>query len=178
MPLSGTKYSELKLKSLISGHDNLASEFKYPKHGLLNLSKILTAKEIKNLNSKDSTGNLTLHVLKDGYMTGLTVGNLGKFMLFVRKYYPTGHQESVKLPIFNHKEEPGTFSKGGNSGSFVVDARGRFVGLLTGGSNKGMDGSDIAYATPFKWVWELVCKEFPGAILDFDDLAAFFADKD
>lgn len=172
---SGTKYSESKLKSLIYGRDDVPSEFKYPEHGLLHLRQILTTEEVKNPNSKDSTGDPTRRVLKDGYMTGLTVGCIGKFMSFVRKYFLGVTHESIELPIFNHEEEPGTFSKGGDSGSAIVDISGRFVGLVTGGSNKGTNGSDITYATPFEWVWEFVCKEFPGAVLYFDDLPAFFA---
>ncbi|KAI0088707.1 hypothetical protein BDY19DRAFT_994071 [Irpex rosettiformis] len=85
----------------------------------------------------------------------------------------TGNQDSLELPIFNHEEEPGTFSKGGDSGSLIVDILGGFVALLTGGTNKGTDGSYITYSTPFKWVWELVCAEFPGVVLCFDDLEAF-----
>lgn len=76
------------------------------------------------------------------------------------------------MPILSHEKESGTFSKGGDSGSFIVSARGECVALLTGGTNNGTDGSDITFATPFEWVWELVLKEFPGANLSFDDLEA------
>ena len=58
----------------------------------------------------------------------------------------------------------------------IVSALGEFVALLTGGTNKGTDGSDVTFATLFEWVWELVKDEFPGANLYFDDLEAFFAD--
>jgi len=174
----GTKYTESKLKSLIYGRGDVPSEFKFPSHGLLHLRRILTADEVKFPNSKDTQGDPIRRVLKDGYMTGLTVGGLGRFMSFVRKYFTTGRHESIELPIFNHEDEPGTFSKGGDSGSLIVDVRGRFVALLTGGTNKGTDGSDITYSTPFEWVWELVCKEFPGANLYFEDLVAFFAKDD
>ena len=171
--LSGTKYTKSKLLSLIYGRDNIPSEFKFPDDGLMHLGRILTADEVKHPNTKDTQGDPIRRVLKDGYMTGLTVGGLGKFMSFVRKYFPTGLQESVELPIFNHEDEPDTFSKGGDSGSLIVDIRGRFVALLTGGSNKDTDGSDITYATLFEWIWELVCKEFPGADLYFEDLVTF-----
>jgi len=137
---------------------------------------MLSVDQVKAPNSKDSTGEPIRRVLKDGYTTGLTVGGLGKFMSFVRMYFPTGHQESVELPVFNHEAEPDTFSKGGDSGSLIVDVRGKLVSLLTGGSNKGTDGSDLTYSTLFVYVWELVRKEFPGANLYFDDHAAFFVD--
>lgn len=85
---------------------------------------------------------------------------------------PTGFLESVELPVFNHEAEAGTCCNGGDPGSLVDDIYGRLVLLLHGGT----DGSDITYSTPFAYVWELVCEEFPGANLYFDDLAAFFAD--
>lgn len=156
----------------------MPSEFKYHEHGLLPLRNILTAKEVMNPNNKDSTGNPTRRVLKVGYMTGLTVGGLGKFKSFVRKYFPTGNQDSVELPIFNHTGNSGSFSKGGDSGSLVIDIHGRPVALLTGESNTGTDGSDITYATPFEWIWQLVCREFPGAVLYFDSLETFCANND
>ena len=97
-------------------------------------------------------------------------------MSFVRKYFPTGNVESLEVPILSHEHDPGTFSKGGDSGSLVVSARGEFVALLTGGTSKGTDGSDITFATPFEWVWDLVKEEFPGASLYFDNLEEFLAD--
>ncbi|KAH7881699.1 hypothetical protein F5I97DRAFT_1291768 [Phlebopus sp. FC_14] len=173
----GTKYTSSKLNSLIYGRTDVPSEFKYPEHGLLNLRSILTADQVKNPNSKDTHGDCARRVFKRGYKTDLTLGTLvGKFMSYARKYFPTGDQESLELPILNHEEEPGTFSRGGDSGSLIVTIIGQFVALLTGRSNKGTDGSDITYATLFEWIWELVCQEFPGANLYFEDLEAFFAD--
>ena len=96
-------------------------------------------------------------------------------MSFVRKSFPTGNLESIELPIIPHENETGTFSKGGDSGSTIVSPLGEFVSLLTGGTNKGTDGSDITYSTMFEWVWELVLAEFPGANLYWDDIPAFLA---
>ncbi|KAB5589638.1 hypothetical protein CTheo_6911 [Ceratobasidium theobromae] len=170
----GPKHDKSKILSLIYGPDDVPSEFKFPPHGRLKLRDMLTADQVKAPNSKDLSGDPVRRVMKYGFTTEFTIGSLGKFMSFVRKYFPTGHQESIELPIFNHESEPGTFSKGGDSGSLIVDIMGRFVSLLTGGSNTGTDGSDITYSTLFKYVWELVCVEFPGADLYFDDLSAVF----
>ena len=114
MSLSGTKYTKLKLLSLSFGRNNVPSEFKFPDHGLLHLRDILTTDEVQHPNSKDTQGNPICRVLKNGYMTGLTVGGLGKFMSFIQKYFPTGHQESIELPIFNHEDELGTFARRGD----------------------------------------------------------------
>ena len=160
--------------SLIYGRNDAPSEFKYPSDGRLKLRGMLTVDQVKAPNSKDLAGDPVRRVLKDGLTTGFTIGGLGKFMSFVRKYFPTGHQESIELPVFNHESESGTFSKGGDSGSLIVDILGRLVSLLTGGSNKGTDGSDITYSTLFVHVWDLVRIKFPTANLYFDGLEASF----
>jgi len=157
---------------------DVPSEFKYPVHGLLPLSGMLTADEINNPNSLNLQGDRIRRVIKRGFATNTTVGTLSKYMSFVRKYFPTGNIESLELPILSHEDETGPFSKEGDSGSLIVSARGEFVGLLTGGSgsNEGADESDVTFVTLFEWIWKLVLDEFPGANLHFEDLEAFFAD--
>ncbi len=156
---------------------DVPSEFKYPDNGLLILNGILTADEVNNPNSLSLTGERVRHFIKRGSATNTTVGTLTRFMSFVRKYFDTDKpMDSLELPIFSHEHDSGTFSKGGDSGSAIVSASGEFVGLLTGGTNKGSDGSDITFATLFEWIWNLVQDEFPGANLYFDDLQAFFTD--
>jgi hypothetical protein len=70
----------------------------------------------------------------------------------------------------NNSSRP--FSRGGDSGSLIVDALGRLVALLTGGT----DSFDITYATLLEWLWGLIKDEFPSADLYFDDLEAFLSD--
>ena len=154
---------------MLNERNDLPSTFTYPDNGLLTLHNILTTEQIINPDTKI----LNRRALKRGFATNTTVGTISRFMSFVRKYYPTGTLESIELPVLPHEKEPGTFSKGGDSGSIIVSPKGEFISLLTGGSNGGTDGTDITYSTPFEWVWELVCKEFPGADLYWD--AAFLA---
>ncbi|KAG5640354.1 hypothetical protein DXG03_009093 [Asterophora parasitica] len=104
--------------------------------------------------------------------TKTTIGILACFWSYVHKYFITGNLESLELPIFSHKNESGTF-KGGDSGSLIISPLGQFVGLLTS-TNKGMHGSNITFATLFKWVWELACNEFLSVSLHFEDLQVFF----
>jgi hypothetical protein len=96
-------------------------------------------------------------------------------MSFICKYSATDNVESLEVPIYSHKHDSGTFSKEGDSGSLIVSARGEFVALLTGGTNKGTDGSDITFATLFEWVWCLVKDKF-GANLYFNNLEEFLDD--
>ena len=157
-------------------HTNVPSEFKYPDDGLLPLRGMLAADQVNNSNRLNLQGDRICRVIKRGLTTKTTVGTMTRFMSYVRKYFPTGDVESLEVPILSHEHDTGPFSKVGDSGSLIVSALGQFVALLTSGTNKATDGSDITFATLFEWVWELVKDEFPGANLYFDDLEALFAD--
>jgi len=165
--------SESKLKSLMYECDDLSSDFNYPDNGLLALRGMLTTNQINNPTNLNLQGDRVRRVLKRGFTTNTTVGTLTKFMSFVRQYFQTGNRDSLEVAILSHEQDLGTFSKGGDSGSIIVSTTGEFLALLTGGTNKGTDSSDITYATLFEWVWDLVEAEFPGANLYFDNLKEF-----
>jgi hypothetical protein len=156
---------------------NTPPEFDYPDNGLLHLSGILTTDQIINPDPSSLEGDPIRRVLKHGFATNITVGTLTRYMSFVRKYFINGHLESLEVPILSHEyKEYGTFSKRGDSGSLIVTRYGQFAALLTSGTNMGTGDSDITYATPFEWVWDLIKEEFPGADLCFDDVQEFLAD--
>ncbi|KAI0085547.1 hypothetical protein BDY19DRAFT_996676 [Irpex rosettiformis] len=171
----GPELSETTLKELMYERIDVPSEFKYPKDGLFELGGMITADDIENPNSLDGRGDRTRRVLKRGWKTNTTVGNLPRFMSFVRKYYISGTLESLELAILPHESQIGPFSRGGDSGAVIVSATGEYVGVLTGGTNKGTDGTDITYATPFIYIWALILAKFPGANLYFEDIEAFLA---
>ena len=139
--------SESKLKSLTYERDDVPSDFKYPDDGLLALKGVLTAEQVNNPTNLNLQGNCIRRVLKRGFTTNTTVGTLTRFMSFVRRYFPSGNQESLEVAILSHEQELGSFSKGGDSGSLVVSTMGEFIALLTGGAYSGTDSSDITYAT-------------------------------
>ncbi|KAJ3714729.1 hypothetical protein C8R42DRAFT_682127 [Lentinula raphanica] len=172
----GPEMSESKLKSLIYERVDVPSDFKYPDNGLLVLQGMLTANQVNNPTTRNLEGNHLRRVLKRGFTTNTTVGTLTQFKSFVRQYFPMGNKESLEVAILSHERDSGTFSKGGDSGSLIVSTLGEFLALLTGGTNKGTDGSDITYATLFEWVWDLVKAEFPGASLYFGNIDEFLAD--
>ncbi|KAJ3753137.1 hypothetical protein EV360DRAFT_88066 [Lentinula raphanica] len=172
----GPEMSESKLKSLIYERVDVPSDFKYPDNGLLVLQGMLTANQVNNPTNRNLEGNHLRRVLKRGFTTNTTVGTLTKFKSVVRQYFPMGNKESLEVAILSHERDSGTFSKGGDSGSLIVSTLGEFLALLTGGTNKGTDGSDITYATLFEWVWDLVKAEFPGASLYFGNIDEFLAD--
>ena len=154
---------------------DVPSEFKYPKDLLLTLGGMLTTDQVNNPSTLNLQGNPIRRVLKRGFTTHTTVGTLTRFMAFVRKYFPTGNLESFEIPILSHEHDTSTFSKGGDSGSLIVSVTSEFVALLTGGTNKGTGGSDITFASPFEWVWDLVKEEFSGANLYFGSFQEFLA---
>ena len=172
---AGPELSGTTLKELMYERIDVPSEFKYPKDGLFELGGMVTADDIENPNSLDGRGDRTRRVLKRGWKTNTTVGNLPRFMSFVRKYYISGTLESLELAILPHESQIGPFSRGGDSGAVIVSATGEYVGILTGGTNKGTDGTDITYATLFVYIWALILAKFPGANLYFEDIKAFLA---
>ncbi|KAJ3724143.1 hypothetical protein DFJ43DRAFT_1226334 [Lentinula guzmanii] len=173
----GPEMSESKLKSLIYERVDVPSDFKYPDNGLLVLQGMLTADQVNNPMNLNLEDDRLRRVLKRGFATNTTVGTLTRFISFVRQYFQTGNKDSLEVAILSHEQDSGTFSKGGDSGSLIVSTIGEFIALLTGGTNKGTNASDITYATLFEWVWDLVKTEFPGAQLYFENINEFLADK-
>ncbi|THH28675.1 hypothetical protein EUX98_g5521 [Antrodiella citrinella] len=171
----GPDISREKFKALMYDRTDVPSEFRYPEEGLLPVQGMLTAAEINNPNSKNIEGERIRRVIKRGTTTLTTVGTLSKFMSHVRKYSLYGHMDSIEVAILPHDNDSGPFSRGGDSGSLVVDARRRFAALLTGGTGN-TDSSDITYATLMEWVWVVIKDEYEGANLYCEDLKAFLAD--
>ena len=120
--LPGPEYTPAKLKSLMYDRVDVPSEFKYPDHGLLPLKGMLTADQLNKPNSLNLQGDHICRVIKRGFATDTTVGTVPMFLSHVRKYFATGNMESLELPILSHKNKAGTFSKGGDSGSLIVNS--------------------------------------------------------
>ncbi|PPR01519.1 hypothetical protein CVT24_001889 [Panaeolus cyanescens] len=170
----GPEISPQDFKRLMCEHINAPSEFEYPPHGLLHMTGTLTANDISSLDSRSQGDPSCIHrVIKRGFTTNTTVGTLSRFTSFVRKYTITGTLDSLELAILPHENATGAFSKGGDSGAMCVSATGAYVGKVSGGTSKGMDGSDITYATLFEYDWQRVLEEFPGASLYWDNIPAF-----
>ncbi|KAI5899330.1 uncharacterized protein SCHCODRAFT_02560320 [Schizophyllum commune H4-8] len=101
--------------------------------------------------------------------------SLPRFLSAVRHYSISGSfdtDEVAILPDSAALTDPAahsdpSFSRGGDSGSIVVDDLGHYVGMLTSGVGAA-DTSDITYATPMDWVWKVIKRLLPDAKLDFD----------
>ena len=150
------------------GTAGMPSDFRFPFDSLLELRGILSAKEIQTPNDRDRKGDPIRHVAKCGLASATTIGCLTGFESHVRRYFALGSRDSVEAAVYPHNNDSGPFSKAGDSGSIIVDARGKFVALLTSGTGP-TDTSDITYGSPIHWLWDIIKAEFPGADLDFED---------
>ncbi|KAH0588819.1 hypothetical protein H2248_004619 [Termitomyces sp. 'cryptogamus'] len=145
--------------------DDAQSEFDYPEDRLLRLGAILSVVKMREPNSQDHKGDTVRYVIKRGLTTRTTIGRLNGFESYQRRYSVHGNLDSVEVPIYPYDNNSGPFSKGGDSGSPIVDSLAEFVALLTGST----ESSDITYGTPMYWPWNDVIKpQFPGANFYFD----------
>lgn len=101
----------------------------------------------------DLDGEPCLLVIKSGHGTGTTIGRANGVFSVVRDYsFDTSiNQTSMEWSILNYNSKSEAFSEGGDSGSIIVDIRGRIGGMLTGGAGQTIS-SDVTYATPFWWL--------------------------
>lgn len=149
--------------------DDVPSEFEYPEDRLYELFDILSEDEIRNPNIRDHNNDLVRYVIKRGLTTKTTIGRMSPFNSYERRYTVLGPLNSIEVPIFPYNNNSGPFSRGGDSGSLIADARRKFGALLTGGTGP-TDSSDITYGTAMFWLWKDVIKvKFPGGNLYLKD---------
>jgi hypothetical protein len=115
---------------------NLPS-FKYPGNRLLEFYGTISDEEMwkpspKTLNHEN---DLCVMVIKRGSASDLTVGRLNNIRSFTRVYFKgLPGQMSKEVAVLPRNSKSGAFSCPGDSGSAVVDGKGRLAGLLTGGA--------------------------------------------
>ncbi|KIY62193.1 hypothetical protein CYLTODRAFT_447344 [Cylindrobasidium torrendii FP15055 ss-10] len=162
----GTKFSSVDLIL------KLGPNFTYPPNGLLPLHGILS------FPGPSFEQDERLIVLKNGYTTGLTFGCACNLVSLVRD--PDTGTTSTVCAVFNgprHLNNPGSdrtgkgdcpaFAAPGDSGSAVVDAQGRILGILVGCAASD-DKADVSYVLPMEQVWEDVKSVFPNARLSMN----------
>jgi hypothetical protein len=139
--------------------------FEYPTGRQLRVNGIVLKEPLLNPDLLDDNDMPCLIVLKDGNTTGLTVGRVTGIESFVRD--DDTEEESIDLAVYNYDKKSGVFSAKGDSGSLVVDGRGRMVGLLHAGTAKGgLDGADVTYVTPMYWLWPRITERYKHADLN------------
>jgi hypothetical protein len=91
-------------------------------------------------------------VIKRGSGSGLTVGRLNTICSFTRVCIKDKLSEmSMEVAVLPRNSKSGGFSRPGDSGSAVIDGKGRFAGLLTGGAGV-TDVSDCTYLTSINFL--------------------------
>ena len=130
--------------------------FDYPWDRLLKFSGFIPDDEMwkPNPNIRDNENDPVIMVIKRGHASGLTVGRLNTIRSFTR-YYFEGNPSTMskEVTVLPRNSESGPFSEPGDSGSSVVDGKGRIAGLLTGGSGVA-DASDCTYLTSINFIRE------------------------
>jgi hypothetical protein len=102
--------------------------------------------------TQDQDNDPTIMVLMNGNTSRLSVGRLNTIRPFVRTYFKgVPGAMSREIAVLPRNSKSGPFSKRGDSGSGVVDAKGRFCGVLTGGDGTS-DLSDITFITSINFI--------------------------
>ena len=141
-------------------HPEGRSDFKYPHCGLLQVRGVAKDDEIRKPKQLDANGEKCLIVVKNGKATGPTIGRLSGMESFVCTYSEDGIKDtSVKIAVYPYSNKDGAFSAPGDSGSIVVDWKGRAVGMLDAGAGANED-TDVTYLTPYWWIEEQMKKVF------------------
>ncbi|KAJ3485231.1 hypothetical protein NLI96_g5104 [Meripilus lineatus] len=122
----------------------------YPEDLLLPISGSVPRSEILNPTQHNKNGDPAMPVIKNGSTTGTTIGWLnGLESLVTRRYGLNGQHtftstETTVVPYGGSRL--GAFSEDGDSGSLILDRKGRIVGLLTGGGGL-TNRTDVTFAT-------------------------------
>lgn len=134
--------------------------FKYPGNRLLKFSSTISDEEMwkpgpKTLNHDN---DLCIMVIKRGCTSDLTVGCLNTVRSFTKVYFKgQPSQVSKEVAVLPHNSKYGAFSRLGDSGSAVVDGKGRFAGLLTGGAGV-TEVFDCTYLTSINFLLKCMLK--------------------
>ena len=135
--------------SWMDPHRTKPRAFDYPVDRLLKFCGMISDEEMwkPSPNTLDRENVPVILVIKRGYATGLTVGRLNTIRSFTRVYVKDQPgQVSKEIAVLPRNSTSGAFSTPGDSGSAVIDGKGRLAGLLTGGSGS-TEESDFSYIT-------------------------------
>ncbi|KAI2606773.1 hypothetical protein GGR54DRAFT_408503 [Hypoxylon sp. NC1633] len=143
-----------ELKDLMYPRVSNPTSFKYPGNRLLSFSGRLSDDQMykPDPKTKDQDNDPVIMVMKNGNKTGFSVGRLNTIRAFVRTYFEgQPGQMSKEIAVLPRISKSGVFSAKGDSGSVVIDGKGRVCGLLTGGDGAS-DVSDCTYVSSINWI--------------------------
>ncbi|KAF8992693.1 hypothetical protein BDQ17DRAFT_1369257 [Cyathus striatus] len=128
--------------------DMYPDTFDYPDDRLLPIKGVVSIDELVNCGEG-------MTFIKNGVTTGTTIGR-GIGMIVVEHSIGNNTKLLGNMFAIAPVQVEGRFSYYGDSGSIVVDSRGRAAGLLTGGNN------DMSFIIPIALILERVKIAFPG----------------
>ena len=149
-----------------------------PEDLLLQIEDYVREDDFRSPRNRDVNDVDTLLAVKNGRTTGTTFGRVNG-LESINRYYE-GHDirfDATEMIILGYDIKTGKndrFSDGGDSGSVVVDRRGRLIGLLTGGRGP-TNATDKTYVTPYYRLKKQIEAKFNKAHLlpaNFDFLLA------
>ncbi|THU84852.1 hypothetical protein K435DRAFT_397583 [Dendrothele bispora CBS 962.96] len=158
----GNLISPDKFTNMMCPNPQSRHSFTYPYDHILRIKGTIPEDEMRHPTAFDQNGEPCFMVIKRGNATGLTVGRATNIFSYVR-YYNDGmrsNEPSKEWTILPFDSKSGPFSDKGDSGSVIVDGRGRMGGLLIGGTGKNTQFLDLTYATPIGFL--LRCMESRG----------------
>lgn len=108
----------------------------------------VSLEEMRRPQTFDKDNNPALSVLKRGRTTAVTCGVANEIESYLRHYFDDANPfTSKEFAVLGFDRSFSPFSARGDSGAIVVDARGRLVGMLTGGSGYSAR-TDVTYVMP------------------------------
>lgn len=146
----GTTISVEELTAWMSPQPISPPSFQYPGNRLLKFDGIIPDDEIWKPSLKNT--DQCIMVMKRGHASDLTVGRLNNARSFTRVY--SNDQPgpmSKEIAVLPRNSNSGAFAEPGDSGSAVVDGKGRLAGLLTSGAGD-KEVSDCIYLTSINFI--------------------------
>ncbi|THU83806.1 hypothetical protein K435DRAFT_420482 [Dendrothele bispora CBS 962.96] len=147
------------LTSWMNSNSTNPPSFEYPGDRLQKFSGLIPDEEMwkPDPETRDHDNNPVIMVMKRGYGSGLTVGRLNTIRSYTRFCFNGKPCQSMEVAVLPRNSKSGPFSSGGDSGSSVIDGKGRLAGLLTGGSGT-IEESDITYITSINFIRQRMIK--------------------
>ncbi|KAI5804860.1 hypothetical protein DFH27DRAFT_512722 [Peziza echinospora] len=141
------------------------ADYEYPENGLLQACGVVQPEEIRTPKQLDANGEECLLVVKHGLTTGTTIGRVTGMESFSHNFNEYGIKGiSMDIAVLAYGHANGPFSARGDSGSIVLDRKGRIVGMVNGGAGAA-DRTDVTYLTPYSYPDQEIKKYFPKSFL-------------
>ncbi|QRW07475.1 hypothetical protein RhiLY_06474 [Ceratobasidium sp. AG-Ba] len=134
-------------------HPTNSPSFEYPGNRL-DFFGLIPDEQMAKHNNKvlDNDKDSGIMSVKRGGASGLTVGRLNTLRSIVRHYFEgKPSQSSREAAIYPRNSNSGASSEPGDSGTAVIDGKGRVAGILIGGAGT-TESFDCTYVTSINFI--------------------------